>query len=294
MKKHLLLFLFATFFLISKSVLAYQNPGNPTGFVNDYAGIFTPDQKTQLENKLTQFEQQTTSEVSVVTIKSLQGDTIENFAVKLFQDWGIGKKDKDNGVLLLVAIEDREVKIEVGYGLEGDLTDAQSYWIIQNEIIPKFKNNDYPGGISDGVEKIMGILSKTFVPPAQTTPEVNFSKDSITTIFFFGAIIFSWLASILGRSKSWWAGGIIGGIAGIVISIFFGLIFMGLILIIILFLLGLLFDYIVSKSYRNSLHNSSSIPWWAGGNNGFSSGGGGGFGGFGGGRSGGGGASGRW
>ena len=100
--------------------------------------MISAEQKQTLETKLSQFEKDTSNELSVVTIEDLKGDTIENFAVKLFEDWGIGKKDKDNGVLLLIAKNDRQMKIEVGYGLEGALTDAQSFWIIQNVMRPAF------------------------------------------------------------------------------------------------------------------------------------------------------------
>lgn len=93
---------------------AYQSPGKPAGYVNDYAGLLSSGQKSALNDQLTAFEKETSNEISVVTIASLEGDTIENYAEKLFQEWGIGKADKDNGVLLLVARDDREVRIEVG------------------------------------------------------------------------------------------------------------------------------------------------------------------------------------
>lgn len=283
---------FAFSFLLYEVASAYSNPGPPTGFVNDYATIFTPDQRQDLESKLTDFEKQTTNEISVVTIQSLNGDTIEDFASKLFEEWNIGKKGNDNGVLLLVAVDDREVRIEVGYGLEGVLTDASSYWIIQNQIIPEFKSDNYFQGISAGTDIIIQTISGEFTPP---TAELDqFDPQSILPIIFFIFAGLSWIASILARTKSWWAGGVLGGVAGLIITLVFGFITIGAISLLILVPLGLLFDYLISKSYREHTQNSSSIPWWAGGNNGFSSGGSRGFGGFGGGRSGGGGASGRW
>ena len=93
----LLLFLF---FTLTLSVSAYYNPGNSTGFVNDYAGILSVEQKQVLENKLSQFKESSNNEISLVTIPNLQGDTIENFAVELFKQWGIGEEVKDNGVLI--------------------------------------------------------------------------------------------------------------------------------------------------------------------------------------------------
>src|SRR3989344_3919031 len=100
------------------------------------------------------FEASTTNEIAVVTINSLGGDTIENYAVKLFEDWKIGKERDDNGILLLIAKNDRKVRIEVGYGLEGAVPDAISNQIIQKEIVPHFKNNDFAGGIFDGVDSL--------------------------------------------------------------------------------------------------------------------------------------------
>jgi uncharacterized protein len=137
---------------------AYYDPGTPSGFVDDFAGLLSADEVGGLESKLSQFEQATGNEIVVVTIPGLQGDTIEGFAEKLFQEWGIGKEGKDNGALLLVAVEDRAVRIEVGYGLEGMLTDAQSSQIINRVIIPAFQKEDYNGGISQAVDLILPAL----------------------------------------------------------------------------------------------------------------------------------------
>lgn len=283
--------------LFALPVSAYRNPGQPAGFVNDYAGVLNSEQKQNLENKLSQFEKESSNEITVVFIKSLDGDTIENFAVGLFKDWGIGKKKNDNGALILVAIDDRQMRIEVGYGLEGALTDAQSYWIINNVMKPAFRNNDYYGGINSSVDKIIGATKGEYVGEAsannniQTKVKSIFDYDFIFYIIVFG---FIWLASILGKSKSWWAGGIIGGVIGIIIGIIKGFVFFGLISIAVLIPFGLLFDFIVSRQYKKS-KSTGHFPWWIGGGRGGSGGSfGGGFGGFGGGMSGGGGASGRW
>jgi uncharacterized protein len=279
-------------------VLAYYDLGKPQGFVNDYALMLSDSTRQQLELELVNFEKSTANEIAVATIDSLRGDTIENFAVKLFENWQIGKKDNDNGVLLLIAKEERKIRIEVGYGLEGALTDLESYSIINNIISPAFKNGDYDAGIWQGVSGIMDAI-KGEIPASNTTSDTNqnfkFSLDLISFIFIFISPLFTWLASVLARSKSWWLGGAIGGLLGL------GLIFIigwhwGLIILVILTLLGLLFDYLVSKNYRTQKALGKKPSWWAGGG-GFSSGGGfggGGFGGFGGGSSGGGGASGGW
>lgn len=270
---------------------AYTNPGQPSGFVNDYAGVLTPDQGRALENKLSAFEKETGNEISVVTVKNLGGDTIENFAVRLFRDWGIGKKNKDNGVLLLIAKEDRRMRIEVGYGLEGALTDLQSFWIIDNIMKPAFRAGDYYGGIDKAVDKVSGAAKGEYVPSQTVSSQGKSAKGGLG---FFWLVFFVpvWLASILGRSKSWWAGGVIGGIIGVIIGFVYSFIFIGVIAIVVLIPLGLLFDFIVSRSYARA-KDSGRFPWWIGGS-GFGGGGGGGFGGFGGGGSGGGGSSGSW
>ena len=97
--------------------LAYFSLGEPEGFVTDQADLLTLEQEERLEEKLVSWQQETSHEIALVTIKSLEGDTIENFTVKLFEEWGIGQKEKDNGLLLLVAKEERSIRIEVGYGL---------------------------------------------------------------------------------------------------------------------------------------------------------------------------------
>jgi uncharacterized protein len=282
------------FFIGTISASAYYSPGSPSGFVNDFAEMMSSQARQQLEQKLSQFEKDTSNEISVVTINSLQSDTIENFAVKLFEEWGIGKKDKDNGVLLLIAKADRQMRIEVGYGLEGALTDAQSYWIIQNMMRPAFQAGNYDQGISDAVDKIIAATKGEYVPSQNqsTSSKTGWNFKSIETIIFLAFFAFVWLAAVLARSKSWWAGGIVGAVIGIVLIFVIGWL-LGLIALIILTPLGLLFDYAVSKTYQKHKSAGTRFPWWIGG---FGRGGGrgGGFGGFGGGSSGGGGASGSW
>ncbi len=272
--------------------LAYYNPGQPSGFVNDYAAVLKVEQKQILENKISQFEKDTSNEISLVIINSLEDDTIENFAVKLFEDWKIGKKGKDNGVLVLVAISDRRMRIEVGYGLEGVLTDAQSNWIINQKMKPAFQNNDYYGGLEAAVNEIILAIKGEYVP-SESSSESSTGNFNPLDILWFGMFAFIWLASILGRSKSWWAGGVIGAVIGIIIGFIKGFLYFGLVSIVFLVPIGLLFDFIVSKKYQAG-KASGHIPWWIGGGRGGSSGGFGGFGGFGGGFSGGGGSSGRW
>jgi len=281
-------------FLVVTPVLAYYNPGTPDGFVNDYANVITDNNQQVLETKLSNFEKETSNEISIVTIFNLDGDTIENFAVELFADWKIGKAKNDNGVLLLIAIEDKKMRIEVGYGLEGALTDAQSFWIINNQMKPEFKLKNYYQGIDSAVDKIIAATKGEYVPSESSTQSQGNQGTDWEFIFWIGFFALMWVAGILGRSKSWWAGGVLGGVIGIIIGLIKGFLFFGLVSMALLIPFGLLFDFIISKNYtKHKAHGT--IPWWIGGGRGGRGGfGGGGFGGFGGGGSGGGGASGGW
>jgi len=151
-----------------------------TGRVVDNANILSPNTKQILEKKLKEFENNTSNQVVVVTLKSLQGHSIEEYGYKLGRYWGIGQKDKNNGVLLIIAPKERKVRIEVGYGLEGYLTDAKSFEIIHDFIIPYFKKGDYDTGILKGVDEILNTIKNTYKPQKKEKNE-----DYIPYIFGF-------------------------------------------------------------------------------------------------------------
>ncbi len=130
-----------------------------TGRVVDGAGLLDAATRAQLEQSLADLEAKTTDQLVVVTLPSLQGTTIEDYGYQLGRHWQIGQKDKNNGVLLIVAPNERKVRIEVGYGLEGTLTDAISSFIVQTSILPRFKAGDFAGGVRRGVEDIVQVLS---------------------------------------------------------------------------------------------------------------------------------------
>ncbi len=130
-----------------------------TGRVVDEAGVLDLAAKGELERKLAEFEAKTTGQLVVVTLKSLQGTSIEDYGYQLGRHWGIGQKEKNSGALLIVIPSERKVRIEVGYGLEGQLTDAVSRLIIQNSIVPRFRTGDYAGGINRGVDDIIQALA---------------------------------------------------------------------------------------------------------------------------------------
>lgn len=273
---------------------AYSSPGSPSGYVNDYAGVLSVGAKASLESELTSFNRTTSNEITVVIVPNMGGDYIENYAVKLFEEWGIGTKDRDNGVLLLLALEERKMRIEVGYGLEGALPDSVAQSILNNEMTPLLKAGDYDGAVTASVQAIEQATKGEYTgSPSNENGLGALLAHNIEYIFIFIVFLFQFLASIFARSKSWWAGGVVGflGSLGIGWLLALGLLFI-VPLAIALTLLGLLFDYFVSKGYQKAKANGLTPPWWAGGSGRFDSGHS--FGGFGGGSSGGGGASGGW
>ena len=161
--------------LIGGAVASAQDFPEYRGFVNDYAGIISDNGTSQLEAQLAQLEKDTSAEVAVVTIQSLQGEPLEDYANKLFEKWGIGKKGKDNGVLLLVSVDDRKMRIEVGYGIEPIITDSRAGRIRDDDIIPLFKGDDYEGGIVAGVNSIEKYWSEDLYKAIFATKKIGFS-----------------------------------------------------------------------------------------------------------------------
>nr|WP_188825482.1 YgcG family protein [Brucella endophytica] len=201
-----------------------------TGRVVDDANVIDPQTRAALDQKLADFEAKTSNQVAVVTVPSLGGDDIDDFSNRLFRSWALGQKKENNGVLLVVAPNDRKVRIEVGYGLEGTLTDALSSVIIRNGIIPAFRQGDYSGGISKGVDGILAVLGgdgADIKAQAQQDAQAQSSGggiDWVSLIFvafwlfiFFGGLIFSLLARLFGRKigpgRYQWLGTTTGGSA---------------------------------------------------------------------------------
>lgn len=124
------------------------------GRVNDYAGLLPPERARQLEDKLEQFERETGHQVALLTVRSLEGDSLEDFSIRVAERWKVGRKGFDNGVILLVAREEKRLRLEVGYGLEGVLPDAIASRIVRDVIVPRFRAGDYAGGIEAGIDAI--------------------------------------------------------------------------------------------------------------------------------------------
>lgn len=181
-----------------------------SGRVNDYAGFLPPDRVRALEERLARFEQQSGHQIAVLTIPSLEGEDIEGFSIKVAESWKIGKKGFDNGVILFIARNDRRLRIEVGYGLEGVLPDAIASRIIREVIGPYFRANDYAGGIEAGVETILKVTRGEPLPePARKRTRQTRSFDQILFILFLLAIPIVVVLNSLSqrRAHGVWSGG---------------------------------------------------------------------------------------
>ncbi len=151
--------------------------------VIDQADILSPSTENALIAMLKAHEESTSNQVAVLTIRSLEGASIESYSLDVAETWGLGTAEFDNGVLLLVAYEDREMRIEVGRGLEGDLTDVIAGRIIRNEMTPQFRNGDFDGGVMAGVQGIIGVIEGTYEPP-ETAPSSGDEPPIIFRLFF--------------------------------------------------------------------------------------------------------------
>ena len=169
---------FAWWLLLGGLVLAQSALPRPSGYVNDFAELLDPEARAALEQRLKDVEAKTSSEIAVATVKSLDGMSIEDYANRLFKEWGVGQEKIDNGVLILVAPHQREMRIEVGYGLEGVLPDGLAGEIRDQQFLPKFRNNDYPGGITDGVNRIADIVEKNQVLTLDELARLDGSSDA--------------------------------------------------------------------------------------------------------------------
>jgi uncharacterized protein len=152
--------------LLPSPALRAAEPDFPalTGRVVDDAGLLNAADRQELDRALAQFEKETGDQIVVATLKSLQDLPIEDYGYQLGRHWGIGQKSKSNGALLIVAPAEKKVRIEVGYGLEGELTDAKSRIIIENDILPRFRAGDFPAGIKAGVAAMIETLGGSYNP----------------------------------------------------------------------------------------------------------------------------------
>jgi uncharacterized protein len=149
----------ATILLAMVAAASAQLP-KPAGAVNDFAGVLTDDEKRTLTALVEELEDATTAEIAVATVASLDGMPLEDYATRLFAEWGIGQADRDNGVLILVAPSERAMRIEVGYGLEGILPDGLTGQIIRETFLPRFRVHQYGAGIVEGTTRVAAIVRR--------------------------------------------------------------------------------------------------------------------------------------
>lgn len=162
-----------------------------SGRVVDTAQLLSPETTKSLTEQLQDHETRTGNQIAVLTLPTLAGESIEGFAVKVFETWKLGHKGKDNGVLLIIASKDRKMRIEVGYGLEHVLTDLTAGRIIQQVMTPRFKAGDFNGGITDGAMAIIKVLDGEALPAGGSNlndPELSLKERIILGVFVFGII----------------------------------------------------------------------------------------------------------
>lgn len=231
---------------------------NPPRLVNDLAHLMQPAEADALERKLVTYNDSTSSQIAVVTVANLDGDDIADYAQKLYESWGIGRKGKNNGILILVAQQEHQARIQTGYGLEGAVPDALAKRIISNTLVPAFKQNQYYAGLDKGTDELIALAKGEYkADPADARPRGR--REGSGSGFPFWAIIILLVVVFTILRNRGGGGGNRGFGGGFIPPIIFGGGFGG-----------------------------------GGGGFGGGGGGGGGFGGFGGGSSGGGGASGSW
>ncbi len=186
-QRHLIGMCIVALMLLAICADAADKYPKPTAWVNDYAGVLSSDEKLSMNAMLQDFEATDSTQVFVAIMKHLpSGMTIEEFANDLFAEWQIGQKKKDNGVLLLIAIQDRQLRIEVGYGLEAHLTDAKSKLIITNEIAPTFKQNRYGEGVTKGVNAIIAACRGAYSPEKKSHSKQRANETKGIIAFFRG------------------------------------------------------------------------------------------------------------
>ena len=255
------------------------------GYVNDYGNMMSPETRSKIETDLKAFEQSDSTQIVILTIPSLEGEVLEEFSIKVGDVWKIGQKGKDNGAILVVAAKERKIRIEVGRGLEGKLTDLASGQIIDLVMKPRFKNNDYDGGFIAATQALIDVTRGEFKVDERQTVTGKKRSSSFPVLFIFGAMALL----TLGRISR-----VLGGAAGAIGFSLIGL-FMGfpLVAIALIGVLGLGMGIFLPLIFGGFGRGGGFFPGGFGGG-GF--GGGGDSGGFGGGGGGfgGGGASGDW
>ena len=265
-----------------------------TGYVNDHAGMLSPSANATLEQELRAFEQSDSTQIVIVTIPSLQGEVLEEFSLKVAESWKIGQKGKDNGIIFLVSKEDRKLRVEVGRGLEGKLTDLMAGRIIDLVVKPRFKRGDFDGGFITGAHALIDATRGEFKADQQAGKRRAKGSQDISRLFTF--VIFFGIALLMLGSVSKYLAGAAGAI-GLPAIVSLLLSPVGLIAGVVLAVIGLIVGMILPSLFSSGGRGGGIWPGGGYYGGGF---GGGGFGSSGGdfsgggGDFGGGGASGDW
>lgn len=265
-----------------------------TGRVVDQAHLLSPSAISDLNAALAAHESKTSNQVAVLTLASLEGHPLEEFSHQVATAWALGQKGTDNGVLFLIAVQEKRVRIEVGYGLEGTLTDAKSSRIIRHEVVPRFRAGNFSEGIIAGTHAILGTIEGTYT---NLPSSADNSAEPVGRWEIFGlAVVLGTLAGLLFGSRRRVNGSVIGMLLSFLVA-FPAALWLGMLAGVATSLLVGLFNSVDGPSTRNALGYGSRVGWpgqsWPMGGSGGFGGGSGGFGG-GGGSFGGGGASGSW
>lgn len=188
-----------------------------TGRIVDLAHLLPSDVAASLSAELAEHERNTGNQIAVLTLPSLEGEPLEEFSHRVSTTWKLGRKGTDNGVLLLVVPGERRIRIEVGYGLEGTLTDAKSSQIVRREIVPRFKSGDFSGGIAAGLKAIMGTIEGTYTLPTEMRDKSEQSGpwESVFIAIAIGALVGGSLFG--GKLKG--MGSVISGLLSFVIAL---------------------------------------------------------------------------
>lgn len=247
--------------------------------VTDLTGTLSAQQKADLEQRLAAFEQERGSQIAILLVPTTRPEEIEQYSIRVAEAWKIGRKGQDDGIIIVVAKEDRALRIEVGYGLEGAIPDAIAKRIIAEVITPRFREGDFHGGLAAAVEQIQRLIAGESLPPPKGGAGAGGDGNNVFTLVLVLAVVLGGiLRAMLGRFLG---AGLTGGVVGFAAWLLAGSLFIGIIAAVVAFI------FVLAMGSGGGLGGG-----WGGGHRG-----GGGFGGGwsgGGGGFGGGGASGRW
>ncbi|UCB46959.1 MAG: TPM domain-containing protein [Spirochaetota bacterium] len=196
---------------IAVPIFAQKLP-KPVGYINDFAGVIDASYKTQMERIIQAVQEKTGAEIAVVTVQSIEPyGSIEEYSIDLATEWGIGKKGEDTGVLLVLAMKERRLRLEVGYGLEGAIPDGLAGEIMDKSIIPSFQAGDYGGGFLKGVQAVSGIIAKEYDVDLSSYDLQESRKYTRTGIPGLGYLIFIIIALLFGGGRFLWPLIFLGG-----------------------------------------------------------------------------------